>query len=63
MINALKDSERAVLRLRALYESSGYIHFKMSQFEEYDIYAANKDFHACESIITFTDTNGRLMAL
>ena len=63
MINALKDSERAVLRLRSLYESSGYLHFKMSKFEEYDIYAANKDFLADESIITFTDTNGRLMAL
>ena len=63
MINALKDSERAVLRLRSLYESSGYLHFKMSKFEEYDIYAANKDFLAGESIITFTDTNGRLMAL
>lgn len=63
MTNALKSSEIAILKLRSLYESRGYSHFKMSQFEEYDIYAANKDFLGGESIITFTDTNGCLMAL
>ncbi len=35
----------------------------MSRFEEYDLYAANKDFLAGEGIITFTDPSGRLMAL
>ena len=63
MINPLKGSESAVFRLRSLYESKGYLHFKMSKFEEYDIYAENKDFLAGENIITFTDTDGRLMAL
>ena len=37
--------------------------FKMSRFEDYDLYAANKDFLAGEGIITFTDPSGRLMAL
>ncbi len=59
----LKNSEIAILKLRSLYESRGYTHFKMSKFEEYDIYAANKDFLGGESIVTFTDANGRLMAL
>lgn len=63
MIRTLKNSEIAILKLRALYESRGYQHFKMGKFEEYDIYAENKDFLAGESIITFTDTNGKLMAL
>ncbi len=63
VISALKSSETAMLRLRALYESRGYLHFKMSRFEEYDIYAKNKDFLSGENIITFTDNNGRLMAL
>lgn len=63
MIKTLKNSEIAILKLRALYESRGYAHFKMSKFEEYDIYAENKDFLSGESVITFTDLNGRLMAL
>ena len=35
----------------------------MSKFEEYDLYVRNKDFLRSNRIITFTDTNGRLMAL
>ncbi len=35
----------------------------MNGFEEYDIYAQNKDFLGGEAVITFTDTEGRLMAL
>ena len=35
----------------------------MSKFEEYDFYAVNKDFLVSDSVITFTDTNGKLMAL
>ena len=56
MENLIKD-------LRALYERYGYARYKMSKFEEYDLYARNKDFLLSENIITFTDTNGRLMAL
>ena len=41
----------------------GYRQFKMSKFEEYDLYVRNKDFLISDSIITFTDTNGKLMAL
>lgn len=63
MIRTLKSSEKAVLRLRALYESRGYSRFKMCKFEEYDIYAANRDFLDVGGIITFTDPTGKLMAL
>ena len=59
----LKKEEMAVYRLRALYESYGYVQFKMSKFEEYDLYVGNKSFLVSDHVITFTDTNGKLMAL
>ena len=55
--------ERIGFRLRALYNSCGYNRYRMSKFEEYDLYSRNKDFLFSEGVITFTDTNGRLMAL
>ena len=58
-----KNDEKISYLLRSLYARSGYAHFKMSQFEEYDLYVRNKDFLISDSIITFTDTNGKLMAL
>lgn len=63
MRDILKKEEAAVYRLRALYESYGYSQFKMSKFEEYDLYVQNKSFLVSDHIITFTDTNGKLMAL
>lgn len=59
----LSFNEKVVFNLRALFESKGYSQYKMSKFEEYDLYAKNKDFLISDSIITFTDTNGKLMAL
>lgn len=59
----LKTGERAVFALRSLYRNYGYQPYKMSKFEEYDLYARNKDFLVSDSVITFTDTNGKLMAL
>ena len=50
-------------RLCGLYGSFGYSRYKMNKFEEYDLYARNKDFLVADSVITFTDTNGKLMAL
>ncbi len=49
--------------LRRLYEQYGYSRYKVSKFEEYDLYARNKSFLISENILTFTDTNGKLMAL
>jgi ATP phosphoribosyltransferase regulatory subunit len=61
--DVLKQDERAILGLRELYRSYGYAQFKMSKFEEYDLYVRNKSFLVSDHIITFTDTNGKLMAL
>lgn len=59
----LSFNEKVVFSLRSLYSSRGYSQYKMSKFEEYDLYAMNKDFLISDSVITFTDTNGKLMAL
>ncbi len=59
----LKRQEQAAFEMRSLYRRFGYSQYKMSKFEEYDLYVRNKDFLISDSIITFTDTNGKLMAL
>ncbi|MBR6523033.1 MAG: ATP phosphoribosyltransferase regulatory subunit [Clostridia bacterium] len=58
-----KNDEKAVFQLRSLYRKYGYTQYKMSKFEEYDLYVRNKDFLVSDNVITFTDTNGKLMAL
>ncbi|MBR3593094.1 MAG: ATP phosphoribosyltransferase regulatory subunit [Clostridia bacterium] len=60
---SLGFDERLIFSLRALYEQNGYSHYRMSKFEEYDLYARNKDFLISDSVITFTDMDGRLLAL
>ncbi len=59
----LRSEERAIYGLRELYRKYGYTQFKVSRFEEYDLYARNKSFLISENILTFTDTDGKLMAL
>ncbi len=59
----LKNEEKAIYKLRSLYQKYGYMQYKMSKFEEYDLYVRNKNFLISDNIITFTDTNGKLMAL
>lgn len=59
----LTREEKAVYALRSIFKSAGYALYKMSKFEEYDLYARNKDFLISDNIITFTDTDGRLLAL
>ena len=59
----LRNDEKALFSLRSLYRRYGYTQFKMRKFEEYDLYVKNKDFLISDSVITFTDTNGKLMAL
>lgn len=56
-------TEAVTSALRCLYSRYGYSRYKMNKFEEYDLYARNKDFLISDSVITFTDTNGKLMAL
>ena len=61
--NILKNEEKAVFALRSLYRQYGYLPYKMSKFEDYEYYIRNKDFLVSDRIITFNDTNGRLLAL
>lgn len=44
-------SERAVQRLRELYRRYGYIQYKMSKFEPYDLYVHNKSFLDRKSVV------------
>jgi len=59
----LKHEEKAIFSLRSLYRKYGYLPYKMSKFEEYEFYIRNKDFLISDRIITFNDTNGKLLAL
>ena len=59
----MNGQERISFMLRSLYSQHGYERYRMSKFEEYDLYSRNKDFLFSEGVITFTDTTGRLMAL
>ncbi|MBQ6998017.1 MAG: ATP phosphoribosyltransferase regulatory subunit [Oscillospiraceae bacterium] len=59
----LSMTESIAFRLRSLYRRYGYSQYKMSKFEEYDLYARNKDFLLSENVITFTDLSGKLLAL
>ncbi len=62
-LSILKNEEKATFALRSLYHSYGYLPFKMSKFEKYDLYVANKDFLVSDRVITFNDTDGTLLAL
>lgn len=59
----LNDTENILLCLSRLYAKHGYGKFKMSKFEEFDLYANNRSFLDNDKIITFNDFGGRLMAL
>ena len=59
----LTSGEKTSLYLRELYSANGYKAYKMSKFEEYDLYAENKEFLVSDNVITFTDMGGKLMAL
>lgn len=59
----LKKSEQMIFDLRGLYALYGYHQFRIRKFEEFELYVKNKDFLDSVNIITFTDTNGKLMAL
>ena len=61
--DVLKNEEQAIYSLRELYKKYGYSHYKVSKFEEYDLYARHKNFLVSQNVLTFTDTNGKLLAL
>lgn len=61
--NILNTCEKAIFELRGLFKKYGYEQYKVNKFEEYDLYVKNKSFLVNENVLTFTDTNGKLMAL
>ena len=62
-LDVMDELERIGFLLRGLYEAHGFVRYRMSKFEEYDLYSRNKDFLLSEGVLTFTDVNGRLLAL
>lgn len=62
-LEILKPLERTQLQLRILYEKAGYRQYHMGRFEEYGLYQENRQFLSSEQVITFTDLDGRLLAL
>ncbi|MBQ9833038.1 MAG: ATP phosphoribosyltransferase regulatory subunit [Clostridia bacterium] len=62
-LSTLKKSERLSLSLRKLFEQYSYRKFSMNRMEEYSFYAQNINFLSSKHIITFSDSDGRLMAL
>ena len=61
--NTAVPEERVIGALRSMYAKRGYLPFRMSKFEEYELYMKNRDFLLGENIISFTDTDGALLAL
>ncbi len=59
----LTPQERITLELQSLYQQYGFGKFRMSRFEEYRLYLENQSFLPSEQVITFTDLDGRLLAL
>lgn len=61
--NILQLPEKVSLQLRLLYEQEGFHKYRMSRFEEYGLYQENRRFLSSEQVLTFTDLDGRLLAL
>jgi len=59
----LRFEEKILFKLRTLYSEFGYKQYRMSRFEEYELYAGNKAFMPSGDILTFTGVGGKLMAL
>ncbi|MCD8373449.1 MAG: ATP phosphoribosyltransferase regulatory subunit [Clostridia bacterium] len=59
----LTEEEKVYFSLKGLYEGFGYRQYRMRKFEEYSLYSENKNFLKSKDIITFSDLNGKLLAL
>ncbi len=62
-LNMLRLQERFSLQARLLFEGEGFRQYHMGRFEEYGLYQENRRFLASDQVITFTDLDGRLLAL
>ena len=57
-LEVLDETERIGFLLRSLYQQHGFSRYRMSKFEEYDLYSRNKDFLLSDGVITFTVSTG-----
>lgn len=62
-IKSFRRDELCCMKLRGLYEGRGFRRVHVNKFEEYALYVENKNFLESESIITFMDLSGKLLAL
>ena len=62
-LGILNPQELLTLRLRLLYEKAGCSKYHMGRFEEYGLYQEYRRFLSSEQVITFTDLDGRLLAM
>lgn len=49
--------------LRDIYSKAGFTRYQLKKFEEYSLYLENMSFLSSGSIITFNDSDGKLLAL
>lgn len=63
MIDSVLKEENLTSSLGKLYESFGFLIFKATKFEEYNLYLNHKNFLKSDRIITFHSLDGRLLAL
>jgi len=63
MTAPVQSPEQAGRVLRALYAGYGYQPFRVQKFERYELYSEFRRFLATEKVLTFTNTDGRLMAM
>ena len=63
MTAPVQSPEQAGRVLRALYAGYGYQPFRVQKFERYELYSENRRFLTTEKVLTFTNTDGRLMAM
>ncbi|MBO4468464.1 MAG: ATP phosphoribosyltransferase [Clostridia bacterium] len=61
--SVMLESEKIIFALRELFLKGGFVPYRMSKFEEYDLYAKNKEFLVSDNVITFAGAGGKLMAL
>lgn len=53
--NPMTPAEQAVIRCSELYSKHGFRRFLMNKFEDYALYADNKNFLVDQRLLTFTD--------
>ena len=63
MPDTIRSPEQAAQSLQALYAGCGYQPFRVKKFERYELYSENRRFLTTEKVLTFTNTDGRLMAM